>query len=72
MPVHNTLELQSISDSTFSEIDEVVIARAYARQNHFGPLFDERVFENDLAAKLRAVGLSVHTQVPIRKLGARD
>jgi GxxExxY protein len=39
---------------------------AYASQNHFGRLFDERVYENNLAARLRAEGFEVHTQVPVK------
>jgi GxxExxY protein len=38
---------------------------AYAVHNKFGRLFDERIYENDLAARLRSEGLDVHTQVPI-------
>jgi len=66
MPIHRTLELQSISDKAFAEIDEVVMRCAYASQNHFGRLFDERIYENDLASRLRAHGLEVHTQVPVK------
>ncbi len=66
MPIHRTLELQSISDKAFAEIDEVVMRCAYASQNHFGRMFDERIYENDLAARLRAEGFEVHTQVPIK------
>ena len=66
MPIHRTLELQNISDRAFAEIDEVVMRCAYATQNHFGRLFDERVYENDMAKRLRAEGLDVHTQVPVK------
>jgi GxxExxY protein len=39
---------------------------AYAAQNHFGMLCDERVYENDVAARLRAEGFGdVFTQVPV-------
>ncbi|GDY19808.1 hypothetical protein LBMAG56_11530 [Verrucomicrobiota bacterium] len=66
MPIHRPLELQSISDRAFAEIDAMVMSCAYATQNHFGRLFDERIYENDLAQRLRANGFEVHTQVPIR------
>lgn len=33
--------------------------------NKFGRLFDDRIYENDLAAHLRAEGFDVHTQVPL-------
>jgi len=39
---------------------------AYAAQNALGRLCDERVYENDLARRLRAEGFSsAHTQVPV-------
>lgn len=66
MSIHRTLELQSISDHAFAEIDKMVMKCAYATQNHFGRLFDERVYENDMALRLRAEGLDVQTQVPVK------
>lgn len=66
MPIKRTLELRSISNDEFSRIDAAVIKFAYATQNHFGRLFDERVYENHLASLLRAAGFSVQTQVPVR------
>ena len=39
---------------------------AYASQNYLGRLCDERVYENDLALRLKADGFrEVHTQVPV-------
>jgi len=66
MPIHRTIELQSISDSEFAEIDAAVMRCAYASRNHFGRLFDERIYENDIAARLRAEGFEVFTQVPVK------
>lgn len=66
MPIQSKLKLTSISDANFEIVDEAVMRCAYASQNKFGRLFDERIYENDLAARLRAEGFDVHTQVPIR------
>ncbi len=66
MPIYSDLKLSSVSDVDFEAIDEAVMRCAYATQNKFGRLFDERVYENDLAARLRAEGFEVHTQVPIK------
>lgn len=66
MPIQRTLELRSISNDEFARIDAAVMKFAYATQNHFGRLFDERVYENHLASLLRAAGFSVQTQVPVR------
>lgn len=65
MPITPTLELPQITNDAFSDIDRVVMPCAYAAQNKFGRYFDERIYENDLAARLRAEGLNVQTQVPL-------
>lgn len=66
MPIHRTLDLHSVSDTDFDVIDEAVMRCAYDTRNKFGRLFDERVYENDLAARLRAEGFDVHTQVALK------
>ena len=65
MPIQPTLKFKSVSDAEFAVIDKAVMRCAYATHNKFGRLFDERIYENDLAARLRAEGFEVHTQVPI-------
>ena len=65
MPITPSLLLRPVSDDQFAIIDEAVMRCAYAVQNKFGRLFDEQVYENDLAARLRAEGFEVYTQVPI-------
>ena len=65
MPIKPDIQLKPITDSQFAAIDEVVMRCAFSVQNRFGRLFDERVYENDLADRLRAEGFEVHTQVPI-------
>jgi GxxExxY protein len=65
MPIHRTLNLRSVTDAEFDFIDEAVMRCAYASQNKFGRLFSERIYENDVAARLRAEGFEVHTQVPV-------
>ena len=65
MPIHPSLHLHSVSDTEFAVIDKAVMDCAYAAHNKFGRLFDERVYENDVAARLRALGFEVHTQVPL-------
>lgn len=65
MPITPSLRLNQVSDDEFAIIDEAVMRCAYAVQNKFGRLFDEQVYENNLAARLRAEGFEVYTQVPI-------
>jgi GxxExxY protein len=55
-----------MTDAEFADIDACVMACAYAAQNKLGRLCEERVYENDVAARLRAEGLDdIHTQVPL-------
>lgn len=65
MPIRSSLDLRSISDIEFQQIDDAVMRCSYASQNHFGHMFHERIYENDVAARLRSEGFEVHTQVPV-------
>lgn len=66
MPIVHNLGVRFLSDREFHELDRLVMKCAYASQNAFGRLCEEAVYENDLAARLRAEGLSeVETQVPV-------
>lgn len=66
MPIHAEIGLKVVSDAEFERIDSVVMACAYAAHNKLGRLCDERVYEADLAARLRAEGFSeVVTQVAV-------
>ncbi len=66
MPIECPIDIRPITAAEFDEIDKAVMACAYASQNRLGRLCDERVYENDLAERLRALGFAnVHTQVPV-------
>ncbi len=66
MPIHCPITLAPLTDAEFDAIDRVVMGCSYAAQNHFGRLCDERVYENDVATRLRAEGFAdVQTQVPV-------
>jgi len=55
-----------MSNEAFEAIDRLVMGCCYASQNSIGRLCDERVYENDVATRLHAEGLTdVHTQVPV-------
>jgi GxxExxY protein len=67
MPINCALKLRNLTQPEFDERDAIVMRCAYAAQNALGRLCDERVYENELARRLRANGFSsVHTQVPVR------
>jgi GxxExxY protein len=66
MPIHCPVKIASVSAEEFEEIDFRVMRHAYACQNDLGRFCDERVYENDLRARLLADGFhSVLTQVPV-------
>lgn len=64
MPITCAIPVRNLTREEFDERDAVVMRCSYASQNALGRLCDERVYENDLALRLRAVGCAnVHTQV---------
>jgi GxxExxY protein len=66
MPISCPLRIRNLDQAEFDERDARVMRCAYAVQNALGRLCDERIYENELARRLRAHGFSsVHTQVPI-------
>ena len=66
MPIRCPIVIRNLTQPEFDERDRIVMRCAYAAQNELGRLCDERVYENDLALRLRAEGMpGVHTQVPV-------
>lgn len=66
MPIHCPLSIRDVSPAEFDVVDAVVMKHAYACHNDLGRLCDEFNYENDLAIRLRSIGMDVHTQVPIQ------
>lgn len=66
MPIHCPLSLEPRSNLDFETIDRAVMGASFDSHNHLGRLCDERVYENDVAVRLRASGVEqVETQVPV-------
>jgi GxxExxY protein len=66
MPIICPHPIRDLSQFEFDERDAVVMRCAYDSQNFLGRLCEERVYENDLALRLKAVGFrNVQTQVPV-------
>ena len=65
MPVKLPISLQRQDQPAFSELDYLVMEKAFQCQMELGRLCDEIIYQNDLAARLRACGLSVEKEVPI-------
>jgi GxxExxY protein len=66
MPILRSLNLPAITDAEFARIDKAVMNHAYDIQNRMGRLFDERIYENELADRLRLDGFETVTQVPVQ------
>ncbi len=66
MSIRSPIPLRSVDDDSFDRIDKRVVACAYASQNALGRLCKERVYETDIAARLRSEGFcDVQTQRPV-------
>lgn len=66
MPIICDPPINSLTRDEFLDRDDLIMKCAYASQNKLGRLCDEKVYENDLAERLKAAGMgSVRTQVPI-------
>ncbi len=66
LPITCDIQVRNLSATEFDERDRLVMRCAYDSQNALGRLCDERVYENDVARRLRASGFrNVHTQLPV-------
>lgn len=65
MPIVCPITIRDLGEAEFNVIDRSVMGQAFASQNELGRLCDEKVYENDLAFRLRSLGHHVETQVPI-------
>ncbi|WP_395741580.1 GxxExxY protein [Prosthecobacter sp.] len=66
MPIKCAISIDNLTRDEFIRRDELVMDCAYAAQNKLGRLCDERVYENELADRLRTAGVKdVATQVPL-------
>lgn len=66
MPIHCSIEIPVLTPELFKRRDYQFMGHAFAYQNELGRLCDERVYETDLSARLRADGFpDVYTQEPV-------
>src|SRR5258708_31765836 len=65
MPITSPLGSSPIKQQEFAELDYLVMRHAFECQNQLGRLCDEVIYQNDLATRLQAAGVSVRTEVPI-------
>lgn len=65
MPIDAPFAFRRLTRQEFAELDYVVMRHAFACQRELGRLCEECIYQNDLAARLRASGVPVETEVPI-------
>src|SRR6266700_1574426 len=65
MPITSPLPPSHTTQEEFAQLDYLVMRHAFESQNQLGRLCHELIYQNDLAARLRAAGLPVQTEVPI-------
>lgn len=66
MPIAGPLDLGSISQREFAELDYQVMRLAFECQNQLGRLCDETIYQNDLALRLAEAGLSAVKEVSVK------
>lgn len=65
MPITGPLGLHPINQEEFAELDYRVMRVAFECQNELGRLCEEGIYQNDLAARLKAAGLAGSTEVRV-------
>jgi len=67
MPIDTNFTFHSLSVSEMRELDYAVMAQAHASQNELGRLCDEKIYQADLAERLKSIGLkNSYTEVPLK------
>ena len=65
MPVHCSIDIEPLSTEAFRELDYKVMRHAFESQNDLGRLADERIYQNDLAERLRGDGIPVMQEIEV-------
>ena len=66
MPVSCCLAIAMLSTDEFRELDYQVMRHAFDSQNELGRLADERIYQADLATRLRSAGMTVNREVEVQ------
>ena len=68
MPVSCSVSIAKLSTAELRELDYRVMRHAFDSQNELGRLADERIYQADLAARLRSAGMTVSREVEVQLL----
>lgn len=67
MPIHHDVEVKTISDDEFQELDYEVTGLAFSIHRDMGRFWNEKIYQNELAARCQKAGIAnVATEVPIQ------
>jgi GxxExxY protein len=66
MPVEIPVEIQTIGQRRFHELDTALMGIAFELQNSLGNLCDERIYQSELAYRCDKVGIQCHREVEVR------
>ena len=66
MPVSCSVSIAKLSTAELRELDYRVMRHAFDSQNELGRLADERIYQADLAARLRSAGMTVSREVEVQ------
>lgn len=65
MPVSTPVTLRPLGRKEFAQLDYAVMRHAFDCQNQLGRLCAENIYQNDLAARLEAVGIQAQREVRV-------
>ena len=65
MPVELPFSFRATEQDAFHADDRIVMRHAFAIQNEFGRLLDERIYQRELTYRCQADGLMAETEVPL-------
>jgi GxxExxY protein len=71
MPIEYDFPLKVLSQDEFHAIDRVVMRQSFDVQNEFGRFYNEEIYHNELAFRLKEQGLSVVSE-GMRRVGYQD
>ena len=66
MPIECQIAIAPAAQERFHEMDRMVMRHVFDIHNTLGRLFDERIYQDELAQRCRADGLEVHREVELR------
>jgi hypothetical protein len=64
MPIECQIEIKSVNQEVFHQLDKSVMRHAFDIHNSMGRFFDERIYQNELALSISPIPLCLHHHDP--------